>query len=67
MTWKSWLNATSTQETVTDVVQARARHWEKYRHARCPHDDCEQHPITVTDLLDQIDPDQGFMKGNRIR
>jgi len=66
MSWEQFVSHTSTEETITAVVRAAARHWEKYLHARCPDDDCQQHPITVTDLLERIDPDQGFMKGNRI-
>ena len=63
MTWKRWVEHTSTEPALIDVMRSRSRHWEKYLHARCPDDDCQQHPITVTDLLERIDPDQGFMKG----
>ena len=42
MTWKPWVIHTSTQEMITDVVRARARHWERYLHDRCPLDGCER-------------------------
>jgi len=67
MTWKRWVEHTSTQPTLTAVMEARSRHWERYLHDRCPDDDCELHPIPMTDLFDRLDPDQGFLrKGNRI-
>jgi len=66
MSWEPFVVHTSTEPTIDAVVQSRSRHWQRYLHDRCPDDDCQQHPITVTDLLERIDPDQGFMKGNRI-
>jgi len=65
MSWERYVSHTSTEETITAVVRAKARHWEKYLHARCPDDNCELHPIPLNELLDLIDPDQGFVKGTR--
>ena len=64
MTWRNWLNPTSTQESITDVVRARASHWERYQHETCPDDECELHPMPLTD---QIDPDQGFWRATSER
>jgi len=62
MSWEQYVTHTSTEETITAVVRARARHWERYLHDRCPLVSCELHPTPLVDRLDLIDPDQGFWR-----
>ncbi len=62
MTWKRWVEHTSTEPGLIDVMRSRSRHWERYRLDRCPLDDCEQHPTPLADRLDLLDPDQGFWR-----
>ena len=62
MSWERYVTHTSTEETITAVVRARARHWERYLHDRCPLEGCELHPTPLVDRLDLIDPDQGFWR-----
>jgi len=62
MTWKRWVEHTSTEPALMDVMRARSRHWEKCLHEPCTLDHCEQHPTPLVDRLDLIDPDQGFWR-----
>lgn len=62
MSWDQYVTHTSTEETITAVMEARSRHWERYRLEKCPLDDCEQHPTPLVDRFDLLDPDQGFWR-----
>ena len=62
MSWKRWVEHTSTEPALIDVMRSRSRHWEQYRFDRCPIENCEQHPTPLVDRLDLIDPDQGFWR-----
>ncbi len=53
MSWEQYVTHTSTEETITAVMEARSRHWERYRLEKCPLDDCKQHP-TPTPLVDRL-------------
>jgi len=62
MSWERYVTHSSTEETITAVMEARSRHWERYLHDRCPAPDCELHPTPLADRLDLLDPDQGFWR-----